>query len=93
MCSSVSSKTVSLESAAYERLRAAKYPGESFSQAVNRILEGSQPSFRALAGALRPSEARKVQEAIGQMRANESPAERERLLRLQVVNRGSRPRH
>jgi predicted CopG family antitoxin len=71
----MSSKTVSLESAAYERLRAAKAPGESFSETVNRILSQSKPSMRTLAGFLSPSDARRVKAALRRMRALETPAE------------------
>jgi len=38
-------KTISLEDSAYSRLKAVKRPGESFSDAVNRVLGGNEPSF------------------------------------------------
>jgi len=75
----VSSKTVSLESSAYERLKAAKAPGESFSETVNRILADSTPSIRSLAGFLTASEAKRVKSTIRRMRALEAPAERARI--------------
>jgi predicted CopG family antitoxin len=75
----VPSKTVSLESSAYERLRAAKAPDESFSETVNRILADSRPSYRVLAGVLTTPEAKDVRTAIRQMRAQEVKAERVRL--------------
>jgi len=73
------SRTVSLEASAYDRLRAAKRPGESFSATVNRILETSRPSFRVLAGGLTRSDAAKVREAITFMRNREARAEKARL--------------
>jgi predicted CopG family antitoxin len=83
----VPSKTVSLETSAYERLKAAKTPGESFSEAVNRILAGSRPTYRQLAGFLTLSEAENVRAAIGRMRADEAPAEQMRI-RAWRKNRG-----
>jgi predicted CopG family antitoxin len=76
------SRTVSLETSAYERLRAAKRPGESFSDAINRILEGSKPSFRVLAGILTVEDAKKIRKAIAAMRQREAPAERAWLEKL-----------
>jgi predicted CopG family antitoxin len=75
----MSSKTVSLESSAYERLKAAKAPGESFSETVNRILADSKPSIRSLAGFLTPSEAQRVKTTLRRMRELEAPAERARI--------------
>jgi predicted CopG family antitoxin len=88
----VPSKTVSLEESAYERLKAAKTPGESFSKAINRILENSKPSYRQLAGFFTPDEAKAVREAIRRMRAAEAPAERQRIHEWRKKG-GSRPRH
>jgi predicted CopG family antitoxin len=82
------SRTVSLEASAYERLRAAKRPGESFSQTVNRLLEASRPSFRALAGILTPSEATSVRRAVRGMREQERRAERVNLTRFEGPHRG-----
>lgn len=69
------SRTVSLEDSAYERLKAAKRPGESFSVTVNRILEGSRPTYRSLSGFLTRTEAQQVRLAIKRMRDAEAPAE------------------
>jgi predicted CopG family antitoxin len=76
------SRTVSLETSAYERLRAAKRPGESFSDAINRILEDSGPSFRVLAGIFTVDDSRKIRRAIAAMRQREAPAERAWLEKL-----------
>ena len=86
------SKTVSLEESAYERLKAAKAPDESFSEAVHRILADSRPSFRRLAGVITPTEAEGVRSAVRQMRAQEARAE-ERHLNAWRKARGSRSRH
>ena len=88
MCRPVVSRTVSLESSAYERLRAAKRRGESFSQTVNRLLEASRPSFRVLAGILTPDEAAQVRRAVRQMRRSEAKAERTNFARLGGSRRG-----
>ncbi|MGA8425302.1 MAG: antitoxin VapB family protein [Thermoplasmata archaeon] len=69
---------MSLESSAYERLKAARAPGESFSETINRILAGSRTSIRSLAGFLSPSDCNRVKTAIRRMRAQEAPAERGR---------------
>ena len=86
------SRTVSLENSAYERLKAAKRPGESFSVAVNRILMGTRPSYRSLAGFLTKAEADQVWKAIRRMRAAEAPAERAHLESLRRKG-GSHTRH
>ena len=75
----MSSRTVSLELSAYERLRAAKAADESFSKAIHRILADSKPTYRMLAGFLTPSEAEHVKKAIRRMRADEAPAEQIRI--------------
>lgn len=70
---------MSLESSAYERLKSAKAPGESFSETVNRILASSAPSIRSLAGFLSPSDADRVSATIERMRAQEAPSELARI--------------
>ena len=69
---------MSLEASAYQRLKSAKAPGESFSETVTRILANSRPSIRSLAGFLSPSDAELVKATIRRMRAQEAPAERAR---------------
>lgn len=69
-------RTVSLDGSTYERLKAAKRPGESFSMTVHRILEWSRPTYRSLAGTLTGTEARGVWAAVRRMRDAEAPAER-----------------
>lgn len=92
MCRLVSSKTVSLEKSTYERLRSAKLPGESFTVTVGRLLEGTRPSFRSLAGFWTATDAQRVRSAIRRMRTTEAEAERRRLRELEKVD-GGHARH
>jgi predicted CopG family antitoxin len=87
------SRTVSLERGAYERLRAAKRPGESFSKTVNRLLRDSRPSFRVLAGVLGEVEARGVRQAVLDMRAREAAEEQRRFVSIAGGPRGRIARH
>lgn len=88
----MTSHTVSLERSAYERLKAAHRPGESFSVAVNRILEGTRPSFRSLAGLITVREAHAVRRAVDRMRRIEGVAERRRFAELERAH-GRDARH
>ena len=88
----MTSRTVSLEASAYQRLKSAKAPGESFSETVTRILANSQPSIRSLAGFLNPSDAELVKATIRRMRAQEAPAERARIDAWRKAN-GRNVRH
>ncbi len=87
------SRTVSLEASAYERLRAAKRPGESFSETVNRLLVDSRPSFHALAGVLTRADTDDLRGAVRSMRAAEASAERSRLNSMVGGRRGRLARH
>ena len=86
------SRTISLEVSAYDRLKAAKWPGESFSVTVNRILGGSVPTYRSLAGFLSGKEAQAVREAVRRMRGLEAPSERSHIQTL-VGRHGRNARH
>jgi len=92
MCRLMGSKTVSLENSAYERLKAAKLSGESFSVTINRILAGTRPTYRSLAGFLTRSEAQEVRRAIERMRQAEAPAERQHFDKLRQGS-GHHSRH
>ena len=61
-------KTISLEDSAYERLRSAKRPGESFSDVVRRILGGREPSFSDFKGIVDRRGAKALAEAVAKMR-------------------------
>jgi predicted CopG family antitoxin len=86
------SRTVSLEESAYERLKAAKAPDESFSEAIHRLLADSKPSIRQLAGFFTAARAEKVRSALRRMRELETPAE-ERRVKAWRRDRGVHSRH
>jgi len=77
----MSSRTISLHKSAYEKLRAAKQPKESFTDVVNRVLEPSRPSLTALAGFLTQKEAKEVRSTIRRLRSEDAVIDRERLAR------------
>lgn len=79
-------KTISLELSAYERLRAAKREGESFSAVVHRLTKPSRRSLRELSGILDPATAAKVEESIAEMRSEDIATEKLRRV-------GRRTRH
>ncbi len=62
------SKTVSLEDSAYHKLRAAKRPGESFSEAVLRLLGEKEPSLLDFVGLLDKKTVQGVRETIARMK-------------------------
>ena len=68
-------KTISLEDSAYELLRAAKRPGESFSEAIRRILAGREPSFSDFRGLIDRRGARGLADAIARMREEDIRAQ------------------
>jgi len=72
------SKTISLEDSAYERLLAAKRPGESFSDVVHRVLGGHDPSFLDFQGLVDRKSADRLAEAIAQMRREDIREQRKR---------------
>lgn len=71
-------KTISLEDSAYERLRAAKRPGESFSEVIRRILGGREPSFSDFRGLIDRRSARQLADAVARMREEDLQAQRSR---------------
>jgi len=71
-------KTISLEDSAYERLRAAKRPGESFSEVIRRILGGREPSFSDFRGVIDRRAARQLADAVARMREEDLQAQRSR---------------
>jgi predicted CopG family antitoxin len=83
------SHTVALERSAYERLKAAKRAGESFSVTVNRLLATKRPSFRLLAGGLDSRAGLEVRRAVDRMRKSEEVVEKARTASI----RRARGRH
>lgn len=64
------SKTISLERSAYEKLKAAKRDGESFSDVVHRLL-GDKPSLTEFSSLLPRKATEELAEAIAEMRREE----------------------
>jgi len=68
------SRTIALQDSAYARLRSARMPGESFTDTINRLLEGSRPTFGSLVGALTADDTSDVRDAVARFRASEAAA-------------------
>ena len=62
------SRTIRLDASTYERLKAARRPGESFSQVVCRLLDEHEPSFLDFRGLLDQETVGEVRKAIGRMK-------------------------
>ncbi len=62
------SKTISLEDSAYAKLKAAKRPGESFSDVIHRVLADSKPSLTDFEGLLDWEAAEDLAKTIARMR-------------------------
>ncbi len=73
------SKTISLEDAAYAKLKAAKRPGESFSDVVHRLLGGTEPSFSIFRGFLDKEAAEDLATVIARLREEDIEIQRRRL--------------
>ncbi len=71
-------KTISLEDSAYEKLRGAKRPGESFSDVVRRILGGREPSFSDFRGLVDRRGAKALADAVAKMREEDVRVQRGR---------------
>ncbi len=72
-------KTISLGDSAYAKLKAAKRPGESFSDVVHRLLGGTQPSFSIFRGFLDKEGAEDLAEVVARMREEDIEIQRRRL--------------
>ena len=62
------SKTISVDDEAYDLLKTAKQPDESFSDVVKRTLGASRPRLSALAGLLSDKEGADLARAVKKMR-------------------------
>lgn len=73
-------KTIGLDEEAYERLRAQKREGESFSDTVKRITEEVSSDWRAGFGSLPEEEGERLEDVVSSQRerANEGLAARQR---------------
>ncbi len=69
-------KTISLVDSAYMRLKAVKRPGESFSDVVNRVLGGKEPSFLDFRGMLRGGSVDRLAETVARMKREDIRAQR-----------------
>ena len=78
----MASKTISLEQSAYERLLAAKREGESFSDVVNRLTRGNEPSLLDLVGLVPPERAEQLRADITEMRRQQAEIADERARRF-----------
>ena len=62
------SKTISLEDSAYNKLRAAKRSGESFSDVIHRLLGKGEPSLMEFTRVADRQVVDKVADAVSRMR-------------------------
>jgi len=70
-----------LEDSAYEKLRAAKRPGESFSEAVLRLLGDREPSLLDFRGLLDKKTVQGVRDTIARMKEEDLRMIRRKLAR------------
>jgi len=69
-------KTISLEDSAYLKLKAAKRPGESFSDVINRIVGSREPSLLDLRGLFDRKSVDQLAVAIARMREEDIEAQK-----------------
>jgi predicted CopG family antitoxin len=72
-------KTISLGYLAYQRLAAAKRPGETFSDVVIRLVDSGRASFRVFDGLLDEKEGVELDKTSKRMRSEDGESERSRL--------------
>lgn len=76
------SKNVSLKQSVYEQLRAHKRPGESFSDVVERLLEGERGDWRQSVGILSDEETSELREFVRRRREKSTEDHEERMNEL-----------
>lgn len=65
----MSSKNISIKEPIYERLSAHKRTNESFSDVIERLLDGEEPDWRNSAGIYSDEAAREIEEYLARKRA------------------------
>jgi len=74
-------KTISLEDSAYGKLKAAKRPGESFSDVIHRIVGSREPSLLEFTGLLDKKASEDLARAIARMRDGDIALQRMKMAR------------
>ena len=72
-------KTISLEDSAYGKLKAAKRPGESFSDVIHRVIGSREPSLLEFTKLLNREASEELARAIARMRADDIALQRRKL--------------
>ena len=67
-----------VQDATYERLKAARRPGESFTEAIDRILGGNEPSFLDFVGLIPRRDADDLARVIEELREEDMALEQKR---------------
>lgn len=75
----MASKTISLDEDAYEKLKAQKQSGESFSDVVHRLLGPSQPKLADLVGLIDEPAVSELRAVVEKMRRQDRELARDRL--------------
>lgn len=73
------SKTISLEDSAYSKLKAAKRPGESFSDVIHRVVGSREPSLLEFTKLLDRKAAEDLAGAVAKMREQDIALQRRRI--------------
>lgn len=74
-------KTISLEDSAYSKLKAAKRPGESFSDVVHRVVGSREPSLLEFTELLDKKASEDLARAIARMREEDVTLQRRKVAR------------
>ena len=72
-------KTISLEDSAYGKLKAAKRPGESFSDVIHRVIGSREPSLLEFTKLLGRRSSEELARAIARMRDEDIALQRRKL--------------